>query len=129
MTPVYDAIWDRAAIEGRKPTLTALNIGNLSMTWGALDLKLRGTLNVDEHGFAEGKLDLIAHNWQEILKIAVRAGWVTQELSDTLEIGLGFLAQVTGETNTLDVPLVFKNGEARLGPVYLGYAPLLVQRQ
>lgn len=129
MTPVYDAPWDRAAVEGATPELTAVNIQNLSVTWGRLDLRVRGTLTVDRQGLAEGDLNVVARNWQDMLSLGVRAGWIGADFARNVERGLTLVAQVTGQTDTLDVPLTFRDGQARLGPIPIGRAPALVYRQ
>ncbi len=128
-TPVYDAVWDRAAIEGRRPVMTGLEIAELQITWGRLDLKINGRLDVDENGFAQGRLALEAKNWEEIVDLSLRAGWIKPQLAETLKSGLAIAAAASGDASTLDVPLSFNNGEARIGPVPIGRAPMLRQRQ
>lgn len=127
--PVYDGVWDRAAIEGRKPQLTQLQVPELQITWGRLDLTLEGTLDVDPQGFALGRMALKAKNWEEIVDLSERAGWVKPQLAASLKTGLAVVAQATGDPDTLDVPLIFEDGEMRIGPVLVGRAPMLRQRQ
>ncbi|QHQ33745.1 DUF2125 domain-containing protein [Algicella marina] len=128
MTPVYDAPWDRLAAEGATPALTALNIQNLSVTWGELEMQMRGSLDIDTLGRPEGSLNLVARNWPDMLQLAVTADLISADLSRTLERGLSILAQTTGETSTLDLPLRFEGGFVKLGPVPIGRAPVLVYR-
>ncbi|MHA3913688.1 DUF2125 domain-containing protein [Halovulum sp. GXIMD14793] len=127
--PVFDGVWDRAAIEGRKPQLTQLRIPKLQFTWGRLDLTLEGTLDVDADGFAMGRMTLEAKNWEEIVDLSERAYWITPKLAASLKTGLAVVAQASGDPNTLNVPLTFQDGEMRLGPVPLGRAPVLRQWQ
>ncbi len=129
MTPVYDAPWDRHAVEGATPALTALNIQNLSVTWGELQMRMKGQLEIDRLGRPEGELNLVARNWPDMLDIAVAGGFISADLSNTLERGLSLVAQVTGETSTLDLPLRFEGGLAKLGPIPIGRAPVLVYRR
>ncbi len=42
--------------------------------------------------------------------------------------GLGLMASLSGNRDTVSVPLDFKGGVARLGPIVLGPAPQLARR-
>ena len=68
------APWDRPALEGDNPVLEEVAIRDLSLTWGKLDLRGRGTLGVDAEGFAEGRIDLRARNWEDMLDVAEASG-------------------------------------------------------
>ncbi len=129
MTPVFSAPWDLPAVEGATPELTQLNIANLSVTWGDLELAVNGVLDVDRLGRAEGEVNVVARNWPDMLNLAVTAGFISEDWSNTLTRGLSVVAETTGETNTLDLPLTFSGGLARFGPIPIGRAPMLVYRQ
>ena len=58
-----------------------------------------------------------------MLTLAVSSGVVPSELQRTLESGLGLLARLSGNPDTLDAPLSFKNKVISLGPVPIGRAP------
>ena len=122
----FDRAWDRPAIEGEAPELRAMTISDMRFTWGTLDLSGSGTLGVDARGFAEGKLDLTANNWRGMLDVAESSGAISPGLAGTLRAGLGLYATLTGSRgDSLKLPLDFKDGEARLGPVPIGAAPML----
>ena len=125
LTPVFDAPWDRKAVEGPPPNLTALNIGRLGFTWGGMDLLVRGTLNADASGYAAGELNVTAKNWREMLDVSVNAGWVPRDMSRSIARGLNLVAQLTGDSDQLDVTFNFEDGGVWLGPVPLGPAPRL----
>lgn len=126
MTPVFDAAWNRRAVEtGALPALTALNLRDLTVRWGELELTARGELAVDRRGFPEGTLDVTARNWRDMLRLAVQSGMLRADLADQAETALGFLARLSGERGTLKVPLGFSGGFVRLGPVPIGPAPRL----
>ena len=103
-------------------------IRDLALTWGKLDLRGRGTLAVDEDGFAEGRLDLRARNWEQMLDVAEASGALDPTLAGAARAGLGLIARLAGDRDALDVPLDFSGGMARLGPIPLGPAPRLAQR-
>lgn len=124
----FDRAWDRAAVEAGNPALEGIDIRDLSISWGKLDLRGRGTLGIDAEGFAEGRLDLRARNWDEMLDVAERAGALNPTLAGALRSGLGLIARLSGDRNALDAPLDFSGGLARLGPIPVGPAPRLAQR-
>lgn len=126
-TLVFDRPWDRASVEGENPALKQVNIRNMAFTWGRLDLRGKGTLGVDAEGFAEGRIGLDARNWQEMLDVAERSGALNPTLAGAIRSGIGLLARLGGDGETLSVPLDFRDGVARLGPIPIGAAPRLAR--
>ena len=124
----FDRPWDRSTVEGDNPVLEAVEVRDMSLQWGRLDLRGRGTLGVDAEGYAEGTLQLRARNWQEMLDTAERAGALNPSLASALRAGLGLIARISGDGDTLNVPLEFADGETRVGPIPLGPAPALARR-
>lgn len=120
---LFDAPWDRAAIERARPQITAIDLHVLKSKWGALELWLAGELTVDQAGLPSGTLTVKATNWREILDLAVGAGVLPKPVARSLEAGLGVLAGLAGGRQTLDVPLTLRDGRVRLGPIPLGRAP------
>lgn len=127
-TATFDRPWDRAAIEGDNPALRALEISDARFAWGQLDLRAAGTLRPDARGFAEGTLDLTARNWRGMLEAAEQSGALNPTLAGTLRGALGLFARLAGDGDTLRLPLEFRDGETRLGPVTIGAAPVLTRR-
>ena len=97
-------------------------------TWGRLDIRGRGSLAVDAEGFAEGRIDLRARNWEDMLAVAESSGALNPTLAGALRGGLALLARLSGDRDALDVPLEFEGGVARLGPIPIGAAPRLARR-
>ena len=127
-TLVFDRPWDRPALENDNPVLERVAIRDLSFTWGKLDLRGRGELAVDAEGFAEGRIDLRARNWEDMIAVAEAGGALDPTLGGALRSGLGLIARLSGDRNALEVPLDFSGGVARLGPIPIGPAPRLAQR-
>jgi len=125
LTPVYSRPLDRFAIEETPPALMTLNVGNVSFTWGQMELTVTGRLDADLDGFATGSVNVIAQNWQDMLSISVRAGWVPATMENSLASALALLAAGTGESGKLDVTVTFRGGRARIGPIPIGPAPRL----
>lgn len=119
----FDAPWDRHAIETGRPNITALDLHVLKSKWGSLELWLAGQLRIDSQGRPTGRLTLKARNWREILDLLTGAGWIPDQLAGPLESGLDLVALLAGSSKTLDVPLTFRDGKMRLGPIPLGDAP------
>ena len=101
-TLAFDRPWDRASVEGDNPVLEGVEIRDLSLTWGKLDLRGRGTLAVDAEGFAEGRIDLRARNWEEMLDVAEAAGALDPTLAGAVRAGLGLLARLSGDGDALE---------------------------
>jgi len=127
-TLVFDRAWDRQAVEEGLPTLDSVEIRDVHLAWGALDLRGRGTLEVDAEGFASGRLDLQATSWREMIDVAERGGMIGSTMAATLRTGLGLLARVSGDESAIELPLDFADGQTRLGPIPIGPAPRLATR-
>lgn len=124
----FDGPWDRSTVEAGSPALLGIDVRDVSVTWGSLDLRGRGMLGVDARGYAEGKLDIRARNWQQMLDLAERAGAVDPTLAGAIRGGLGLIARLSGDADAIEVPLAFENGWTRLGPIPVGPAPVLARR-
>lgn len=121
----FDRPLDRSAIEDRLPRLEALSLELLEARWGALSLTASGRVTADRGGYAAGEITVRATRWREMLRAAVAAGALDRDLADAIEAGLGLLALLSGDADTIEAPLSFSGGFARIGPVPLGPAPRL----
>ena len=128
LTLKFDRPWDRPALEGDNPVLEQVDVREISLTWGKLDLRGRGMLDVDAQGFAEGRLSLRAKNWEDMIELAVSAGALDSTLAGAMRSGLALLARISGDRDALEVPLDFEDGRTRLGPIVIGPAPQLARR-
>lgn len=121
----FDAPWDRQAVEGKKPELTAMKVKNVSATWGEMSFEATGDVTFDVTGNPNGKISVRAKNWKEMITLGVSAGAIPAEMQSTLEGGLGLLTRLSGNPDTIDAPLSFKNGFVSLGPIPIGRAPTI----
>jgi hypothetical protein len=124
-TLFFDRPLDRAALEDENPQLQRVEIRDISLDWGRLDLRGLGELVADAEGYAEGRIELRARNWREMLELAVGAGAIGAGVAGAVEAGLGLLATVSGDGDSIEVPLIFEEGRAYLGPIAIGDAPRL----
>lgn len=128
-TVAFDAPWDRYAIEQRRPQPRRIDVTLARASLGELDLRLAGELEVDGRGRPEGEITVKAQNWREILQLARAGGALPDGLYTMLEGGLGTVARMSGNPETLDMPLRFGDGRVSLaGLIPLGPAPILQLR-
>lgn len=125
---VFDRAWDRPAVEEGLPALQAVEVRNLHLAWGQLDLRGHGRLEVDADGLASGRIDLEAANWREMIDVAERGGMIGRAMAATLRSGLALLARMSGDGAKIAIPLDFADGQTRLGPIPIGPAPRLATR-
>ncbi|MFT3974018.1 MAG: DUF2125 domain-containing protein [Amaricoccus sp.] len=125
---IFDRPWDRAAVEAGLPALKQVSVRDLHLAWGRLDLRAHGTLDVDAQGFAAGRLDIAATNWRDMIDVAEQGGMIGANMAGTLRVGLGLLAQMAGNRESIEIPLAFADGQTRLGPIPIGPAPRLATR-
>ena len=121
----FDRPWDRAALEQARPQPRRVVVKDAALRWGALELRVAGTLDVGEDGTPEGELLVKATNWRELLAAARASGALPEGLAGAAEGALELASRLAGSPRTLDLPLGFSNGRTRLGPVPLGPAPVL----
>lgn len=125
----FDAVWDLDALEVARPQPRQIQIDRARILWGELSLQVRGDLEVDRRGRADGELTVRASNWRGMLDVARDSGLLSREVADLVEGGLNLIARVSGKNDAIDVPLTFRNGSVTLGGVVpLGSAPRLILR-
>lgn len=120
---VFDAPWDRFAIERQRPQPTRIELDSLDATWGDLALAARGALDVDADGLPTGQIDVTATNWRDMVALAQATGALSPDWAGPLTRALEGLARLSGNPETLDVPLRFGRGIMSIGPIPIGAAP------
>lgn len=119
---VLTAALDRNAGQ-TKPQLSALQISEARVTWGALRFSAKGMLTADPDGLAAGEIALRIEGWKRLPPILVALGLVKPDVAPTVERMLGIVAQQGGDLEVLQIKLVCKDGRMVLGPLPLGDAP------
>jgi hypothetical protein len=122
----FDAPWDRYAIERTRPQIRSLDLRLLKAEWGQLDLWAAGSVEVDAEGIPIGEITIKAKNWPEMVEIARASGALPEALVGTVTGALKFLSSLSGDPETLDIPLGMKRGLVSLGPIPIAAAPRLV---
>jgi hypothetical protein len=121
----FNRPWDLRALEERRPQPSRIKLKLAEAKWGALELALAGTLDIDENGRPSGRLTVKARNWRDIIVIVRQMGWVPENWLGHIEQALTLAAQLSGNIETLDLSLDFKDGTMAFGPIPLGPAPLI----
>ena len=125
LTVAFSKPWDLSALEDSRPQPTRIKLKLAEAKWGALELALAGTLEVAENGLPSGRLTVKARNWRDILTIAGQMNLLPESWLEHLEQALTLAAQLSGNSQTLDLPLDFRDGQMALGPIPLGPAPVI----
>ncbi|WP_298568083.1 DUF2125 domain-containing protein [uncultured Aliiroseovarius sp.] len=124
----FSAPWDRSAIEDARPQVTRIDLSSFVAKWGELELAMAGAVDVDARGNPSGNVTVKARNWRQMIQLAEASGALAPELVSTVTGALQFVAGLSGNSETLDVPLRLSGGTVFLGPVPVGRAPVLVIR-
>ncbi|AZQ66274.1 DUF2125 domain-containing protein [Silicimonas algicola] len=121
-TVELDGPLDRAAAESGLPALKRIDLADLSIDWGGVELAARGELIVDSTGRPDGTLLVTTSDWKRLLRMAVETGLVSLDATGALETAFGVIETSDG---SLELPLAFGEGLMNLGPIPLGPAPVL----
>lgn len=127
-TIAFDRPIDRRTLEERRPQPQQVDLTRVEAHWGDMRVLATGSVVRDTNGFAEGTLTIKAENWQRMLDMAERAGYLPADYRPQIEGMLRGLASGTGSTNDLDVSLRFEDGTTWIGFLPIAPAPSLVIR-
>ncbi|WP_293447346.1 DUF2125 domain-containing protein [Planktotalea sp.] len=124
VTASFDAPWDLNALQSARPQPTRIDVKLIEAKWGQLELRIAGGFDVDSTGRADGQITIKAQNWRDILAISAATGLIPKQLVRPIDQALSLLSGLSGNRNTLDLPLALVGGQMKLGPIPLGPAPL-----
>ncbi|MGR3662657.1 MAG: DUF2125 domain-containing protein [Paracoccaceae bacterium] len=127
-TLTFDAPWDRFAVEQQRPQITKIDLTEMRASWGDIDIRAAGELQVDAQGMPTGEITVKAKNWRDILNIAIETGAIPASMTMIVTRALQVMAEMAGDPKTLDATLTFRNGQISLGVIPLGPAPRLTIR-
>ncbi len=123
MSVTLDKPIDRFLPQGTPAKITHLTIRNSSLEWGKISISSKGDLQIDAKGTPSGILGITLTNWRIAFGLAVDSGTVDPNFAVAMESVLKSMADASGDPETIDVALEFKNGQMALGPIPLGPAP------
>lgn len=107
-----------------QPQIASVDLDNLRIEWGSVQVTAKGSVVTDAEGFAQGDAVLRLENWRVALDVAQSTGILAAQDRQMWEQAAQFLAQ---QSDTLELPLQFKNGSSFVGPFAVGPAPRLRQ--
>lgn len=119
----FDKRWDRSAVEHARPQPRQIRVDDAVLRWGDLALHASGALDIGADGLPSGELAVQATNWRAIVAVLEASGRIEAAQVATLTQGLELLAMLSGDPETLDVPLGFSRGLINIGPVPIAQAP------
>lgn len=103
------------------PVPEEIAVEALGINWGAARIDGAGTLNVAPDGELTGRLDLRIRDWRDLMARIVALGLLHPDAGETWTNALATME----EGGVLDLPLSFRGGRTRLGPLPIGDAPVL----
>jgi len=107
------------------PQPDRVDIHNVQINWGDISIAAQGAVHAGAGGLAEGKITLQVTNWEKALEAAVALGFVQRDTVASWRNGAKFLAAQSPVPGRLALPLSFRGGMMRLGPLTIGPAPRL----
>ena len=107
----------RASFETGEAILTAATIREAGFQWGAMKLVLTGQFRVDYRGYPEGTLDIEAHEWRQMIRLAVRSDIIDHGTGKTITKAIEFVNALAGGRDELRAPLKLRDGKIRLGTI------------
>lgn len=116
------------ALAGAPARLTMIAIDDGQLLWGGRALAVSGRVTIGAEGTPEGTMTFTTRDWRDWLEFAIGGRLVDPGLEQILTTLAGLMAQQSPD-GTLTLPLTFRDGRMSLGPVPLGPAPRLGQRQ
>lgn len=111
---------DRHLAAGPPARVEQVDIRDLTLLWGDMQLRGSGMLEVNAQGQLVGELPLTARNWREMIEVWVNSGDIAAGVGDTYA---KMLEGLSGGADTVALPLIFGGGLMRLGIIPLGPAP------
>ena len=113
----------RTSFETGEAILTAATIREAGFQWGDMRLVLSGQFRVDNRGYPEGSLDIEAHEWRQMVRLAVRSELIDNDTASSIIKAIEFVNAMAGGRDELRAPLKLSEGKIRLGPFAIADAP------
>ena len=107
-----------------RPQITSLSLREGLVTWGYLSLAARGDLQA-VNGYPEGRIQIRVTGWRNLVTLATSMGMIRANMAPMVESMMQAIAGSSDDPDTLEMPLIFREGQMLLGPLPLGPAPSL----
>jgi len=120
------ATWDAAGIKTWRDAGGTVNLPELSLRWGELNVSGNGTLAMDKDMQPEGALSTHLSGFEQALDSLAAAGWVKLSAASLAKMAMGIASHPGPDGKpTVDAPLTIQNRHISLGPAKLGQIPEL----
>ncbi|MGB8841284.1 MAG: DUF2125 domain-containing protein [Aliidongia sp.] len=138
-----DGVLDRLSVNGviegpvpEQPLAAALatwraeggsvELRQVALHWGAVDVKGDGTLTLDPKLQPEAAFSVHVRGWNALLEDFVAAGTITADQAKYDRLGLGLLTRTTDDGKTeLRAPITLQNQQLFLGPAKIANVALI----
>lgn len=100
-----------------------LEVAQLKLHWGPLEMVADGTTAVDENLQPMAAFSARVGGLDETLDAFVKAGWVEKKVARLVRLGLGFLAESDASSTRHQLPLTVQAGRLFIGPVSIAKVP------
>jgi hypothetical protein len=120
----FSAPLDRMILQTR-PEIAELTLKELRVDWGDMSVVAKGSVIADAAGFAEGEATLRLENWRVALDVAQAMGVIAAKDRGMWDQAAQFLSLGAAGGDAIELPLTFKAGQTRIGPLAVGPAPRL----
>ncbi len=120
-TARLSAAIDRDAAQTR-PMLMDLQVADLRVIWGALQITAEGALQAGPDGLAEGELAIKVAGWRHLPRVMAALGAINPDMIGSVERGLEVMAEAGADPEVLSLSLTSAGGKMTLGPLPLGPA-------
>lgn len=122
---VFDAAWDRRALEQGAPTARAVHLEHAQFDFGVSVISAAGRLTVDDIGVLSGKIGVSVAQWRDVFELAQQLGYIEPGLENFFLSLLTDMAAQDGSPETLSLPLVIHEGRVSMGALSFGMLPKL----
>jgi hypothetical protein len=120
------ATWDAAGIKAWREAGGTVNLPELSLRWGGLNLSGNGTLALDKDMQPEGAFTTHLSGFEKALDSLAAAGWIKLSAASLAKLAMGIAAHPGLDGKPMvDAPLTIQDRHISLGPAKLGQMPEL----
>lgn len=102
--------------DGPAPAVQSVEIRDLDLEWGPMQLALSGRIDLDTAGVASGRLTVRATGWRQMLELVTEAGAMSAGQAQMLAAGL----QTLDRDGVVEAPLDLRDGTIRFAGLPVG---------
>lgn len=120
---VFTSPWSAGGLTSELPVFRGALLHKLTAGIGSSDLALTGKLHINADATVSGQVTLTVTKWRELLTLAKKMGKIDAEGEEIFAEMLTEVEKLSGQPETLELPLIIKNGAVTYGVFTLGLVP------